>query len=115
MNSIFGLLCRLSVTLDVDYALLFTPEDRYAYPEGRPFAEAIEELPRMGVYSLMKTSTKLRKTHDLISQVPRQLCTTRPLYCTVGQNGSYIDRTRDAVTDGDSRRDAIEHSLTVVR
>jgi len=51
MNSIFGLLCRLSVTLDVDYAPLFTPEDRYAYPEGRPFAEAIEELPRMGVYS----------------------------------------------------------------
>jgi len=51
MSSIFGLLCRLSATLDVDYAPLFTPEDRYAYREGRPFAEAIEELPRMGVYS----------------------------------------------------------------
>jgi len=30
---------------------------------------------------------------------------------TVGQNGSYLDRTQDAVAVGDSRRDAIEYSL----
>jgi len=34
---------------------------------------------------------------------------------TAGQYGSDLDRTQDAVADGDSRRDAIEYSLTVVR
>ncbi|WP_339106349.1 hypothetical protein [Haloterrigena salinisoli] len=51
MDGIFELLCRLAVTLDVDYAPLFNPMGRRAVPERRPIAEAVEELPRMGVYS----------------------------------------------------------------
>lgn len=51
MDGIFELLCRLAVTLEADYAPLFNPMGRRAVPESRPIAEAVEELPRMGVYS----------------------------------------------------------------
>lgn len=50
MSAVFELLCRLAVTLDVDYAPLFSPEDRRAILKGRPIAENVEELPRIGVY-----------------------------------------------------------------
>ncbi|WP_306054758.1 hypothetical protein [Natronococcus wangiae] len=50
MDAVFELLCRLSATVDVDYAPLFCPEDRRAIPNGRPIGETVEELPRIGVY-----------------------------------------------------------------
>jgi hypothetical protein len=51
MDTMFELLCRLAVALDVDYAPLFNPMGRVAVPEDRPIADAIQELPRMAVYS----------------------------------------------------------------
>ncbi|WP_262488503.1 hypothetical protein [Natrinema hispanicum] len=32
-----------------------------------------------------------------------------------GPTDSDVDRTRDAVADGDGRRDAIEYALTLIR
>ena len=51
MDKILELFCRVAIVLDADYAPLFNSRNQAVVPEGRPIDEAVEELPRMGIYS----------------------------------------------------------------
>jgi hypothetical protein len=51
MTALLELQCRVATAADANYGPLFNPPDRYAMPEGRPIGEAVEDAPRLGVYS----------------------------------------------------------------
>lgn len=52
MDTVFELVCRLSINLESAYVPLYRPSDRGSeLPSSRPIGESVDRAPRFGVYS----------------------------------------------------------------